>query len=386
MSNTRRSNRIAAKAVTMLNPTSRPSTKQVQTHITTNVPEDESDGSYFSESQHEGAIIGKRKRKAPRAIKGAPAAKRAKGKLSALLTMMPNEVMAEICTHLQPVDLLNLVQSAKIFALFLLTQGSAPIWRSARFQLDSELPDCPIDLKEQKYACLIFGNYCQRCGVRGCKATHLSLLWGVRRRWCTRCQRSVGLNLGGRSEYIEVMKPRHHVFDELVRAASLHGSRPIHIAKRSDHEAVLLELYQFSGDSDALKAYEASLKAVVKQDHINNSMLLQWIEGRAQERSHNLSETRTQRIGEWVHQLFLGFLIVTHAPTRGKSDSLSLSLSLSPSTQCSVRAHLERSGFSRIRINAIPDDEFRVLPEMKHAKRVTEKGKSLYLYRNVWGS
>lgn len=67
----------------------------------------------------------------------------------------------QICSSLTPGDLLHLVQSSKIFALFLLAPASAAIWRVSRQQLDDGFPDCPDDLTEQKYACLAFGSACQ---------------------------------------------------------------------------------------------------------------------------------------------------------------------------------------------------------------------------------
>ncbi|KAF8313237.1 hypothetical protein DL93DRAFT_1184083 [Clavulina sp. PMI_390] len=86
--------------------------------------------------------------------------KRTKGKLSDVLTLMPNEVVSEICSYLQPSDLLHLVLSSKVFAVFLLATASAPIWRYARLSL-KDLPGCPSGITEQQYACLVFGHYCQ---------------------------------------------------------------------------------------------------------------------------------------------------------------------------------------------------------------------------------
>ncbi|KAF8313242.1 hypothetical protein DL93DRAFT_2047438, partial [Clavulina sp. PMI_390] len=93
-----------------------------------------------------------------------------------------------ICSYLRPADLLHLVQSSKIFAIFLLAQASAPIWRYARLNVE-DLPECPVDITEQRYACLIFGHYCQGCGKMGSPANKTTLAWQIRRRWCERCRK-----------------------------------------------------------------------------------------------------------------------------------------------------------------------------------------------------
>ncbi|KAF8313240.1 hypothetical protein DL93DRAFT_1183562 [Clavulina sp. PMI_390] len=155
MSGARRSARITAKAGPSLD-------------VTLNEPDatagwdhhDDDGVSEGEDSEHEFPAMQTRKRKAGGGR--GPPRKRTKGKLSSVLTLMPNEVIGEICSYVRPADLLHLVQSSKIFAIFLLAQASAPIWRYARLNVE-ELPECPLNITEQQYACLIFGHYCQVC-------------------------------------------------------------------------------------------------------------------------------------------------------------------------------------------------------------------------------
>jgi hypothetical protein len=72
-------------------------------------------------------------------------------------------ITQQICSYLSPNDLLRISQSSKIFAAFLLAPSNAAVWRAARLQLDDGLPECPEDLTEQAYACLVFGTTCQVC-------------------------------------------------------------------------------------------------------------------------------------------------------------------------------------------------------------------------------
>lgn len=74
-----------------------------------------------------------------------------------MLSWDPN---SQICSYLTPTDLLHVVQSSKVFALFLLAPSSAAVWRASRTQFDNDLPDCPDDLTEQQFANLVFGNAC----------------------------------------------------------------------------------------------------------------------------------------------------------------------------------------------------------------------------------
>ncbi|KAF8319042.1 hypothetical protein DL93DRAFT_268927 [Clavulina sp. PMI_390] len=154
MSGTRKSTRISAKS----------STRVPDSHSApsgTNEPEgvdsDQSDH-HLSEGDvlDELPLVRTRKRKA---VGGVPRTRK-KGKLSSILTLMPNEVIGEICSHLQPSDLLHLVQSSKIFAIFLLAKSSGSIWRYTRLSIEG-LPSCPSDITEQQYTCLLFGHYCQ---------------------------------------------------------------------------------------------------------------------------------------------------------------------------------------------------------------------------------
>lgn len=74
-----------------------------------------------------------------------------------------DSIARQICSYLSPIDLLHVTQSSKIFAAFLLTPANATVWREARQQVGDNFPECPEDLTEQKYACLVFGTTCQVC-------------------------------------------------------------------------------------------------------------------------------------------------------------------------------------------------------------------------------
>ncbi|KAF8314076.1 hypothetical protein DL93DRAFT_1113178 [Clavulina sp. PMI_390] len=116
----------------------------------------------FTQPFHEHIDVKLVKASRKRKLGGTPLEPRKKkGKLSALLELMPNEILVHICSYLYPTDLLHVARSAKIFALFLLAPSSAQIWYSSRQELDSEMPERPNDLSEQQYCAMIFGLHCQ---------------------------------------------------------------------------------------------------------------------------------------------------------------------------------------------------------------------------------
>ncbi|KAF8320177.1 uncharacterized protein EI90DRAFT_2612827 [Cantharellus anzutake] len=96
----------------------------------------------------------------------------------------PVEIVLEICSHLDPRDLLHVARSAKIFARSLLGSSAAGVWKAARKKCEPDLPPIHPDLTEQKYALLGFGSHCQNCGT----PTRSAVNWYLRKRWCLRCQ------------------------------------------------------------------------------------------------------------------------------------------------------------------------------------------------------
>lgn len=66
---------------------------------------------------------------------------------------------SQIFGHLKPLDLLHLARTTKDLRAILMARSSTSIWKHARSQFD-DLPDCPDDLSEPRYAELLFGKAC----------------------------------------------------------------------------------------------------------------------------------------------------------------------------------------------------------------------------------
>lgn len=85
--------------------------------------------------------------------------------LSEVRPLLASEIRADlisrqICSHLEPRDLLHLTKTSKLFHHVLAASGSKGIWRSARLRIG--LPDLTAgDVSETQYAELVFGTGCQ---------------------------------------------------------------------------------------------------------------------------------------------------------------------------------------------------------------------------------
>ncbi|KAF5373096.1 hypothetical protein D9758_001493 [Tetrapyrgos nigripes] len=103
------------------------------------------------------------------------------GILQKLVTEVPLDVIFEIFSHLEPLDILHLSRTSLDLRNLLTTRSSEHIWKNARLNVEDLLP-LPPDLNEIQYAHLFFDT---SCGVyeRYCD----NVCWDVRLRFCKRC-------------------------------------------------------------------------------------------------------------------------------------------------------------------------------------------------------
>lgn len=108
----------------------------------------------------------------------------------------------QIFALLSPKDILNLTTTNKLFRDTLLSRAATTIWKSARERC--EVPECPNDMTESRWAALLFGNSCEvrELLARASWTTYQLLLWQIcnarnvqkvdfllRRRVCTACKK-----------------------------------------------------------------------------------------------------------------------------------------------------------------------------------------------------
>ncbi|ORY80219.1 hypothetical protein BCR35DRAFT_304398 [Leucosporidium creatinivorum] len=120
--------------------------------------------------------------------------KQKKGKLE-LISTLPVELLAEICTHLTPGDLLALSFTSKAFRSLLISPASVSLWKASRRSVG--LPDLTAgDMTEAQYAHLVFGTHCDICGCKETKLADFSL----RKFLCNPCRQKNWVKLTWRLE------------------------------------------------------------------------------------------------------------------------------------------------------------------------------------------
>ncbi|KAG9019067.1 hypothetical protein FRB90_006810 [Tulasnella sp. 427] len=105
------------------------------------------------------------------------------GKLRDLM-YMPIDIFAEVCFYLDPHDIRRLSLTSKRLWDILMTKESRPLWKAALDAVPG-LPQCPMDLNEPQYVCLMFSN---ECYAAGCTNRTTKTDWYHRVRYCTTCQ------------------------------------------------------------------------------------------------------------------------------------------------------------------------------------------------------
>ncbi|KAG9042424.1 hypothetical protein FS837_010890 [Tulasnella sp. UAMH 9824] len=84
--------------------------------------------------------------------------KGARGELRNIMNL-PIELFAEVCSYLGPFDLRQLALTNRGMWNFLMNKQAKRIWRTALSSV-ADLPQCPTDLNEPQYVCLMYSSEC----------------------------------------------------------------------------------------------------------------------------------------------------------------------------------------------------------------------------------
>ncbi|KAF9473294.1 hypothetical protein BDN70DRAFT_397879 [Pholiota conissans] len=116
---------------------------------------------------------------------GSKPIKRVRGKRGLLkkLVEMPVDILFEIFSCLDPLDLVYMARTTRALRALLTGPSSKLIWKASRSNVFG-LPDCPDDLTEQQYAVLMFAKMCMFC-QRDLSIVHTSFY--ARVRCCNKC-------------------------------------------------------------------------------------------------------------------------------------------------------------------------------------------------------
>ncbi|GAA6001873.1 hypothetical protein JCM5350_003215, partial [Sporobolomyces pararoseus] len=112
-----------------------------------------------------------------------------KGKLRSFVSLLPLDLVGEVCRYLSPSDLLNWSRSSKQFRKILLNRTiTSSWWRNARRNVG--LPDLVAEMSEPEYASLIFDKFCM---AEGCSSEPRDKETDFfhRSRLCAKCMKSI---------------------------------------------------------------------------------------------------------------------------------------------------------------------------------------------------
>ncbi|GAA5851926.1 hypothetical protein JCM5353_006562 [Sporobolomyces roseus] len=153
------------------------------------------------------------KRKSKQSKNKASSKKRKHGGALSELPNLPLDVLAEICSHLDPLDLIHLSRVSKSF--FKLVDGSSfkSVWIGVRKRI--KLEDLEAGgLSELQHAAMVLDHHCQMCGKGNIKQVD----YWVRRRYCPACKKKSLIPV-----YERVRKLKAHPFLYECALSSLRG-------------------------------------------------------------------------------------------------------------------------------------------------------------------
>ncbi|KAL0064198.1 hypothetical protein AAF712_008920 [Marasmius tenuissimus] len=94
---------------------------------------------------------------------------------------LPLDLVYEICSHLEPFDLLRLSRASRELRRMLLTKASQSMWRRAR--ANSGIPEPIGSMSEPAFASLVFEAHCSFCFAPNVR----NISWLAQRRVCKKC-------------------------------------------------------------------------------------------------------------------------------------------------------------------------------------------------------
>ncbi|KAG1904264.1 uncharacterized protein F5891DRAFT_1013676 [Suillus fuscotomentosus] len=194
---------------------------------------------------------------------------RGKKSLSLIVTV-PIDILLEICSFLEPVDLLHLFHAHKAFHKVLSSNHAVSVWKAARVNRGG-VPDCMPGMSEAEWADLLFGGSdCYECG----KKRVWDIDFGIRRRVCQPC---LNENLVCKSAFPFAFPEYDLIILDLIPFSSIGAEDHDHDyivdlgcklfwSDDIDKMAEELEVYLKPGAEQALEDFKQSRKKYVDSD------------------------------------------------------------------------------------------------------------------------
>ncbi|KAK0226486.1 hypothetical protein IW262DRAFT_1431493 [Armillaria fumosa] len=237
--------------------------------------------------------VKKVKQEGGNATNAAPKRRRLRGLLQKVAET-PVDILFEIFSKLDPLDLLRLSRTTKDLRALLLQRSSTFVWKRARQNIEG-LPPLPEDLSELKFAHLAFDKYCDVSYF--ISYTYLFALhtiqWEPRTKFCRKCLTKSTLYTGGAPEHVASFVPSYD-----FSPSSSH---------RFDHYYVpaITALLEESGSlSDEIRdAWALRKRDAFKTLQIHARLCDDWSDSRVEDRSNELDDLRARRLEQVIERL-----------------------------------------------------------------------------------
>ncbi|KAK0481358.1 hypothetical protein IW261DRAFT_1681036 [Armillaria novae-zelandiae] len=219
------------------------------------------------------------------AIKAAPKRRRLRGMLQKVAET-PSDILFEIFSNLDPLDLLRLSRTTKDLRALLLQRSSTFVWKRARQNVEG-LP-LPDDLSEPKFAHLAFDKHCDIC-LRSTPYVQ----WEARTKYCRKCLTNSKLYTFAAPEHVASFVPSYDF-------SSWSGHRfgyyyvPAITALQEEHKALTDEMRD---------AWMSKKRDAFMTLQIHARLCDDWSDSRVKDRSDGLDNLRSRRLEQVLERL-----------------------------------------------------------------------------------
>ncbi|KAK0486365.1 hypothetical protein IW261DRAFT_1455107 [Armillaria novae-zelandiae] len=249
-------------------------------------PEDDHSKDYAGEAPVKKPRVKKVKQDAGNATNAAPKHRRLRGLLQKVAET-PLDILFEIFSKLDPLDLLRLTRTTKDLRALLLQRSSTFVWKRARQNIEG-LPPLPEDLSEPKFAHLAFDKYCENC-LRYTPYVQ----WEPRTKFCRKCLTNSALYVRRPPEYMASLVPSYDF--------SSSSSRRFYHYYVPTITALLQESESLSGEMR--DAWVLGKRDAFMTLQIHARLCDDWDDSRAEIRSNELEDLRARKLEQVIERL-----------------------------------------------------------------------------------
>ncbi|CAA7267091.1 unnamed protein product [Cyclocybe aegerita] len=194
-----------------------------------------------------------------------------RGKLK-LMTEMPLDILLEIFSELEPLDLLHISRATKDLRAIVTNPTHAFLWIRVYENAPAPVPPpCPPGMSILHYTNLVYGRHCHFCASIHGRVIH----WNARVRLCSKCAPSQLLkkHFPGSKISLEALSLCHHIY--MRKAGGLGGSGVYALVLDYKQQVKALAAAKATGGM-ALEDYKAQRNALFAQRNMEMAPHRKW--------------------------------------------------------------------------------------------------------------